>query len=37
MIEFPGQEEVYLFKEGTWNQSYQKLGAHPFNDEDGVG
>ncbi len=35
MAVFPGQEEVYLFKEGTWSQSYTKLGAHPA-VQDGV-
>lgn len=29
MTLFPGHEEVYLFKEGTWSQSYTRLGAHP--------
>ena len=29
MALFPGQEEVYLFKEGTWSESYKRLGTHP--------
>lgn len=29
MTVFPGQEEVYLFKEGTWSESYKRLGTHP--------
>lgn len=33
MALFPGQEEVYLFKEGTWSESYRRLGTHPARHE----